>query len=68
MRISKSAEQLDGQIKFIREQASRLRDLSARGGAKWAEHNAHKMDQIAETLTEVRRELQMTGMNGQRIG
>lgn len=62
-----SVEKLDSQIKFMREQASRLRDLCARPGNRWAEQNATKMEQIAEVLAEVRRDLQMTGMNGKRI-
>lgn len=59
---------LDGQIKFMREQASRLRDLAARPGNRWAEQNAAKMEGIVETLSVLRRDLQMTGMNGKRIG
>lgn len=62
-----SVEKLDSQIKFLCEQAARLRELTARPGQQWAEQNAAKMDAIAETLTELRRDLQMTGMNGKRI-
>lgn len=60
--------ELDAQIKFLREQASRLRDLTAKPGNGWAEANARKMEKIVETLSEVRRDLQMTGMSGKRIG
>lgn len=63
-----TVSQLDSQIKFLREQAARLRDLTARPGQQWAERNAARMDEIAETLTEFRRDMQMTGMNGERIG
>lgn len=59
--------EIDEQIKFLREQASRLRDLAARPGARWAEANARKMDKIIETLTQVRREFQMTTVGDRRL-
>lgn len=62
-----NVSELDQQIKFLREQASRLRDLAARPGARWAEVNARKMDDIVKVLEELRRDHQMTGMNGKRI-
>lgn len=62
-----TAHELDEYIKFLREQAARLRDLSARQGGPWAEVNAAKMDKIATLLGSLRRDLQMTGMNGKRI-
>lgn len=63
-----SVEKLDSQIKFMHEQASRLRVLAASPGNRWAEQNAAKMEQIAEVLIDARRDLQMTGMNGKKIG
>lgn len=59
--------ELDAHIKFLREQASRLRDLTARPGNQWAESNARKMEAIVETLLEVRRDCQMTTMSGKRL-
>ena len=58
---------LDGQIKFLREQASRLRDMTARPGNGWAEQNATKMDRIVDVLLEVRRDLQMTTLSGKPL-
>ena len=59
--------ELDEQIKFLREQSARLRNLAAQPGAQWAEANARKMDKIVETLTKLRRDMQMTTMSSKRI-
>lgn len=68
MTLKVDIHELDEQIKFLGEQASRLRDLAARQpGSRWAESNARKMDKIAALLGELRRDQQMTGMNGKRI-
>ncbi|HSV90876.1 MAG TPA: hypothetical protein VLH80_07235 [Nitrospiraceae bacterium] len=58
---------LDEQIKFLRDQASRLDDLRAKPGNQWATRNADMMRGIAATLLDLRREQQMTGMSGKKI-
>ena len=58
---------LDAQIKFLRWQAEKLRDLAARPGNGWAAQNATNMERIADTLLEVRSDLQMTTMSGKRL-
>lgn len=63
----KTRDELDAQIKFLREQASRLRSVATRPGQRWAEGSAARMDEIVETIMEFRREMMMTGMNGKRI-
>jgi hypothetical protein len=55
---------LDLHIRFLQNEVKSLRDLRK----VWSEAKAEKMNAIIETLTEVRRDQQMTGMNGKRIG
>lgn len=54
---------LDADIKFLRDEADRLRAMS---GA-WAKSKAARFDEIVEFLVEVRRDHQMTGIGGKRI-
>lgn len=60
-------EKLDEQVIFLNEQASRLDKLGEKPGNQWARRQAEMMRAIATTLTEVRREQQMTTMSGKRI-
>lgn len=55
---------LDAHIRLLQNEAKSLRDLHK----VWAETKAEKMSAVIETLIEVRRDQQMTGMNAKRIG
>jgi molybdopterin/thiamine biosynthesis adenylyltransferase len=59
--------EVDEHIKFLRAQAERLDNLAEQRSYRWAEVDAKKMRKVAEALLEFRRDMQMTGMNGQRI-
>jgi len=61
-------QELDRHVITLREQAERLEKLSGERGYKWAEVQARQLRRIADFLLNIRREHQMTGMNGQRIG
>lgn len=56
---------LDRDIKFLRDEAKSLRDRQ--GNAPWALTKSNRFDEIADQLVEVRRDKQMTGMDGRRI-
>lgn len=56
---------LDRQIKFLQEQAVRLR--SGYATAQWAQAQANMFDGIRETLRVIRQEQQMTGLGGKRL-
>jgi len=58
---------LDEHIKFLRSQADRLEKLAKERSYRWAEVDAQKMREVAQVLLELRRDMQMTGMNGQRL-
>jgi hypothetical protein len=60
-------DKLDRQIKFLHTQAERLDLLQAHPGNQWAVRNADMLRGIAETLSALRREQQMTGLGGKRI-
>lgn len=60
-------QKLDRQIKFLREQASRLDAMRTQSGTEWAIRNADMMRSIVDVLVEVRREHQMIGMDGKKI-
>lgn len=54
---------IDEHLKFLRSEIDYLRKRSE----EWAQRKAEQMEGIAETLTRVRREKQMTGVAGRRI-
>lgn len=60
-------KELDEQVIFLNEQAVRLDRIGEKPGNQWARRQAEVMRAIAKTLTEVRREQQMTTMSGRRI-
>lgn len=62
-----SVAEVDEHIKFLRGQAERLDNLAEQRSYRWAEMDAKKMRKVVEVLLQLRRDLQMTGMNGQRI-
>lgn len=54
---------IDRHLKFLRSEIEYLRKREE----AWAQRKADEMESIAETLTLVRRERQMTGVAGRRI-
>ena len=54
---------IDKHLEFLRSEIDYLRKRQE----EWAQRKADKLESIAETLTLVRRERQMTGMVGRRI-
>lgn len=54
---------LDRHLAFLSQETTRLR----KRGERWADGMAERLAAIAETLTEVRRQKQMTGVGGRRI-
>lgn len=59
-------EELDRGIKFLADEATRLRS-SEQGRQYWAMQKCKSMDDIREILRKVRQNQQMTGMSGKRI-
>lgn len=58
-----SVQQLDLFLKMVRDEIERLRKIPFH----WAELKAELWDRLREYLEVQRRELQMRGMDGQRI-
>ena len=56
---------IDGQIKFLHEQAGQVKARNP--GQGWADALATRYLAIAETLRQVRQEKQMTGISGKQI-
>ena len=56
-------ETLDKHLAFLARETERLR----KRGERWADGMAERLQAIAETLTLIRRQKQMTGIGGQRI-
>lgn len=54
---------LDAQIEWLRREGLRLRERDE----SWATRNADIIDEIRETLRQVRQDYQMRGMLGERI-
>lgn len=54
---------IDRHLTFLRSEIEYLRKRSE----EWAQNKAANLESIAETLTQVRRDKQMTGMAGKRI-
>lgn len=63
MSIKADVSQLDHHLEFLRYEVSNLRKMDK----PWAEAKANKMEQIMVVLSDVRRDKQMTGINGKRI-
>ena len=57
--------QLDKHLRFVREEAQRLRDMKPM--PQWAYGKALRFDELGDALVEIRRDVQMTGMDGKRI-
>lgn len=57
-------ETLDRHLAFLNHETGRLR----RRQERWADGTAERLEAIAETLTQVRRQKQMTGLSGREIG
>jgi uncharacterized small protein (DUF1192 family) len=55
---------IDKQLAFLQREISRLVEIDA----PWASKNASMLQEIAETLRQLRQEKQMTGIGGSRIG
>jgi hypothetical protein len=54
---------IDGHIEFLRNESSKLRQISER----WAVTKVAQYNRVIETLTALRQDKQMRGMNGARI-
>lgn len=54
---------IDRQLAFLHEEIGRLRRMAPH----WAQVKAEKLEGVVETLIEVRREKQMTGLGGKQI-
>lgn len=61
-----SLEELDRGIKFLADEAARLRN-SEQGKQYWAQSKCKSMDDIREILRTVRQNQQMTGIAGKRV-
>jgi hypothetical protein len=57
--------EIDKHVAFLRTEASELNRKYP--GARWANSKAQRFEAIAEYLTNLRRQQQMTGQGGQRI-
>lgn len=55
---------IDQHLTFLRREVSRLGEHAGTG---WAERNLTEMKSIIETLTEMRRAMQMTTMSGKPL-
>lgn len=66
MNIRIDLQRLERHIAFCASESSRLRKMHA--GAPWAQRQADTFDDLKEFLLEVRRDHQMRGINGTRIG
>jgi hypothetical protein len=63
MNFNREIDQLDGHLGFLRNEISFLRKQQK----PWAETKADRLEQIMVIVSNLRREKQMTGINGKRI-
>lgn len=54
---------IDQQLQFLQREISRLVEIDS----PWANKNAATLQEIAETLRQLRQEKQMTGVGGKRL-